>query len=132
MRLERKHLKYLIGTVLLVLVLAVIFYGVKSQNKVTHDIVGTYRGSFSGQPAYYIFEPTGRYCIYRSEAPTSTIFDEGTYEDQGNGIFALESDMDYEHAIVCCNDIIYDFDMLKKDVCFASKTTKEIVTVNMP
>ena len=70
-------------------------------------------------------------CIYVSGVP-SIILDKGTYENQGNGIFALESAMNHEHTVVCGNNILYDFDMLAKDVYFANKTTKEIFYVNLP
>ena len=125
------HRKYLIYAVIVVLVLAVVFHSVKSESNVTYDIVGTYTGNFSGHFVYYVFEPLGQYCIYVSGIP-SIVIDEGTYENRGNNIFDLESTMHYEHTVVCGDNIIYDFDMLNKDVNVANRTTKEIFYVNLP
>lgn len=121
----------IIFAIILASALVVISCGSKSESNATYDIVGTYRGNFSDHAVYYVFEPSGLYCIYQSGVP-SVIIDEGTYESQGNGIFALESVMEHEHTVVCGNHIIYDFNMLNKEVCFADKTTEEIVYVNLP
>lgn len=122
---------FIIFFVIMVPVLEIISYYARSERDVVYDIVGVYEGEFDGNFGYYVFEASGQYCIYTSGTP-SIIHDEGTYENQGNGIFTLESTMNHEHAVVCGNNIIYDFDMLNKDVYFANKTTKEIFYVNLP
>lgn len=106
-----------------ILAIYVYHYDADAESDVTYDIVGTYRGAFSGDFVYYVFEPSG---------VPSIVIDEGTYKNREDRIFALESTMNQEHTVVCGNNKIYDFDMTHKEVYFADKTTREISYVNLP
>lgn len=130
MAMGKWYKRLLICAMIAVPALAAIFFGARSDRNVEYDIAGTYRGTFMEHPVYYVFEPSGQYCIYTSGVP-SVVHDEGTYEGRGDNIFALESTMDRQHTVVCGGNIIYDFDLLNQTVSPADKITREIFYVNL-